>query len=90
VKIVNLEGLTQISDYFVVCTATSDTHAKAITDAIVARMKQSHALLPRAEGKEAGSWVLIDYGDVVAHVFLAEARAFYDIEGLWKKAAGSQ
>ena len=52
-------------------------------------MKKSHRLSPRAEGRELGSWILIDYGDVVVHIFLPEAREFYDIEGLWAAAESS-
>lgn len=52
-------------------------------------MKKSDRLSPRAEGREVGSWILIDYGDVVAHIFLSEAREFYDIEGLWAEASSS-
>ena len=86
-RVMGLEGLTHVSDYFVVCTATSDTHARSITDAVITEMKDMHGLHPRAEGREAGSWILVDYGDVVVHIFLPEARDFYDIEGLWGRAS---
>jgi ribosome-associated protein len=87
VRIIDLGGQTPISDYFVVCTGTSDTHTKSIADTIIHEMKGAHRVVPKAEGREGGSWILIDYGDVVAHIFLPDAREFYDIESLWADPA---
>jgi ribosome-associated protein len=70
----------------VLMTADSDRQAGAIADAVDERLKAEGAAKVGVEGYETGRWILVDYGDVVAHVFNRDARAFYDLEGLWADA----
>ncbi|MBA2638194.1 MAG: ribosome silencing factor [Solirubrobacterales bacterium] len=72
------------TDYFLVCSGGSDRQVKAIHDRVHQGLKQRYGLLPkRAEGVTEARWILMDYLDVVVHVFTAEARAFYRLEQLW-------
>lgn len=74
-------------DYFVVCHATSNTHAEAITDSVEKIVKTTTGLNPsHIEGTELREWVLIDYFDVVVHIFLEPVRKFYRLEELWADA----
>lgn len=76
-----------LSDFFLVTSATNDRQAVAIADEIEHRLKREFGVLPNSvEGRRRGDWILLDYVDFVAHVFLAERRAFYDIERLRKSA----
>lgn len=86
VVVLDVGGLTSYADYFVVMTAESDRQAGAIADAIEDKLSEMGASKVGVEGHSGGRWVLIDYGDVVAHVFSPEARGFYDLEGLWADA----
>jgi ribosome-associated protein len=76
-----------LSDFFLVTSATNDRQAVAIADEIELRLKRQFGIYPRSvEGRRNGAWILLDYVDFVVHVFLAERRAFYDIERLRKSA----
>ncbi len=86
VLVLDVRGLTSYAEYFVIMTADSDRQAGAIADAIDEQLEAQGATKVGAEGHSGGRWVLIDYGDVVAHVFQPEARTFYDLEGLWADA----
>ena len=80
----DLTGLSGFTDAFVVCSGTSDRQAKAIHDAIHLGLKNEHGLLPRrVEGVAESRWILMDYLDVVVHVFTPETRDFYRLEALW-------
>ncbi len=86
VVILDVRGLTSYADYFVVASGSSDRQVTAIADSVEEKMKKSGHRTIGVEGYTRGHWVLLDFGDVVAHVFYEEARAFYDIEGLWADA----
>jgi ribosome-associated protein len=86
VLVLDVRGLTSYADYFVLMTADSDRQAGAIADQVDHKLKEGGAQKVGVEGYETGRWILIDYGDVVAHVFSREARGFYDLEGLWADA----
>lgn len=76
-----------LSDFFLVTSATNDRQAIAIADEVELRLKRDFGVLPHSvEGRRRGEWILLDYVDFVVHVFLAERRAFYDIERLRKSA----
>jgi ribosome-associated protein len=76
-----------LSDFFLITSATNDRQAVAIADEIESKLKREFGVLPNSvEGRRHGDWILLDYVDFVAHVFLAERRAFYDIERLRKSA----
>lgn len=75
-------------DTFIICSATSHTHAEALCENVLHRVYDQCGLEPsHYEGKEQSEWILIDYFNVVVHIFLAEKRQFYDLEGLWNDAS---
>lgn len=83
----DLREIVSYTDYFVICTGRSDRQVKAIHDAIHLGMKEDHGMLPgRVEGLTQSTWVLIDYVDVVVHVFTPEMREYYRLEHLWGEA----
>jgi len=86
VEIIDLGGKADYADYLVVMTGGSDRHVRALADGIQEALDPKMQPLS-VEGVQGGSWVLIDFGDVVAHVFQDSVRALYDIEGLWLDAA---
>jgi ribosome-associated protein len=86
VTVLDVRGLTSYADYFVVMTADSDRQAGAIADHVEQTMKDKGVTKVGVEGYEGGRWILVDYGDVVAHVMNRESRGFYDLEGLWADA----
>jgi len=86
VKILDLRELTTITDYFVICSGDLDVHVKAISDAIEEALQKKKIKAWHVEGYSALKWVLLDYVDVVVHVFEHQAREFYGLERLWGDA----
>lgn len=86
VKILDLKELTSITDYFVICTGDSDTQIKAIADEIDKKLRDENIKVWHIEGYESLNWVLLDYVDVVVHIFKKETREFYNLEKLWGDA----
>ncbi len=86
VVVLNLEGLSAMSDYFVLATASSQRQSQALADAVEKAMKDEGRRPLSVEGYQVGTWILLDYGDVVFHLFHEEARRFYGLERLWGDA----
>ena len=86
VVILDLKKLTSATDYFVICSADSDTQVKAIADAVQDGMETFGERVWHQEGYHAMRWILLDYVDVVAHVFHKEERSFYNLDRLWGDA----
>lgn len=86
VKILDLRNLTTIADYFVVCSADSDTQVKAIADEVSKKLSEQGIKTWHTEGYNTLNWVLLDYFDVVVHIFKNEARRYYNLEKLWGDA----
>ncbi|MGD8237654.1 MAG: ribosome silencing factor [Armatimonadota bacterium] len=84
--ILDLRELTPICDYFVICSGRSAVHTRAITDAIEEAAGQAHMGRHHREGARDAKWIVLDYGDVVVHVFGQETREYYDLERLWRDA----
>lgn len=82
----DLRGLTPIADYFVLCTAESERQIRAVVSAIDEELVKSGARHPRIEGSAETGWVLLDFSDVIVHIFSPEQREFYRLERLWKQA----
>jgi len=82
----DLRGLTTITDFFVICSGDSDTQVKAIADAIEEGLKKENICYWHKEGYENLRWVLLDYVDVVVHVFQRDVREYYSLETLWGDA----
>ena len=86
IKVLKTDKLTTLCDYFVICTGTSSTHIKSLTDELDKQMSEAGEPPLRREGFRSGNWVLLDFGCVVAHVFTEDARDFYKLERLWSDA----
>ena len=86
VKILDLRGLTSMTDYFVIVTADSDRKAKAAAEHIIDELKADGERPMHVEGMDSMHWILLDYIDVVVHVFMPDERHFYDLESLWSDA----
>jgi len=83
--ILRVADMTIISDYFVVASAGSSTHVQTLAEEVQLKMHEKFGLNPsRVEGEREGRWVVIDYGDVLVHLFHKEERDFYQLERLWK------
>jgi ribosome-associated protein len=83
--VLDVQGLSSVTDFFVICSGRSTTHVASIADAVRAAMK-AEVLLLHAEGTPESGWMLLDYGDVLVHVFLEETRVYYALERLWGDA----
>ena len=86
ILVLNVQAVSSVADYFMICHGNSDRQVKAIADAIIEETKKQGERPIATEGYQEGSWILIDYADLVIHVFDAETRRFYDLEHLWDKA----
>lgn len=84
--LIKLEGITTLTDYFLIVSARSTRQVTAIAEAILEDARKEKIKRFSAEGVERGTWALLDYGDVVVHVFHEPVREFYDLEGLWAEA----
>jgi ribosome-associated protein len=86
VVMLDIRKLTDVTDFFVVCSADSDTHLRAIADAVLDGATK-HGIKPyRTEGWQGQTWIILDFVEVVAHIFYKETREFYKIERLWGDA----
>ncbi|NLW24605.1 MAG: ribosome silencing factor [Clostridia bacterium] len=86
IKVLDLRKLSSVTDYFIICTGNSATQNKAIADNIEEKLAEAGVYLLRSEGYQLGSWILLDYGDAVVHIFKPEEREFYSLERLWGDA----
>ena len=86
IKVLKTEDLTTLADYFVICTATSNTQVKAMSDACEEAVERNGDKVHHVEGHRDGTWLLMDFSSVLVHVFTDEARKFYDLERLWSDA----
>lgn len=85
IEVIDLEGKTILADRFVIATGTSTTHIKALAGEVELEMKNNHNRLPdHIEGYSSARWILMDYSDVVVHIFHTEDRDFYSLEKLWR------
>lgn len=83
INIIDIHNITVIADYFVICSGTSTTHIKAIADEIDFKLNEIGLEAYHKEGYDTATWILLDYADVVIHVFHQEDRSFYNLERLW-------
>jgi ribosome-associated protein len=87
VRILDVRKLSSLTDFLVLASGTSDRQVQAAAEAVHQGLKKQHETLPLGiEGMKEGRWVLIDYGDVMVHVFHEPVRQFYDLDGLWNDA----
>lgn len=81
-----MRKVATFTDYFLICSADSTIQVQTIAWAIRERLEKSRLSIRHLEGYEEGRWILLDYGDVIMHIFLEESRRFYNLEGLWGDA----
>lgn len=85
--VLDVRKISSITDYFVIASATSEPHLRAVADEIQDKLREEHGLRPRAvDGRIAASWLVLDFFDVIVHLMRAEVRERYDLEGLWNDA----
>jgi len=84
--VLDLREVTTFTDYFVICGGTNSRQIQAISDEVTLQIKKLGELPINVEGYDNAEWVLIDYGDYIVHIFAEKARAYYDIERLWRGA----
>lgn len=82
----DMTKLTTATDYFIICSANSTTQVKAIADSIEDELAEKGVHFTHKEGYREGTWILLDYGDCVAHIFIEEDRQFFNLESLWSGA----
>lgn len=88
IKVLKIDNITVMTDYFVIASSDNSTHVKALVEEVEFKMKEQGVTPLRSEGHQSASWVILDYGDVIVHIFHEEAREYYDLDKLW--AAGEE
>ncbi len=86
IKLLRIDDVSSLADYFLICTGTSNTHVKTLCDYAEYTLEQLGEPMLGREGHRGSAWELLDYGTIVVHVFTEEARKFYDLERLWADA----
>ena len=86
IVLIDLRGLSSVTDYFLIMSGNSDRHTQAIAEEILKRMEEKGCKPLGIEGLTEGRWVLLDFGELVIHVFYDPVRQYYDLEGLWADA----
>lgn len=90
IQLIEITDVSTLADYFLICTASSSTHVKTLCDAVEEAMDNAGEPMLSREGHRSGTWVLMDFGCVVVHVFTQETRAFYNLERLWQDGQAGQ
>ncbi|HHV32023.1 ribosome silencing factor [Caproiciproducens sp. LBM24188] len=83
-KVIGIKDISVLADYFVIATGTSNTHVKSLADEVEFKLKERNVTPQHTEGYHSNSWVVLDYGNVIVHVFTPESRQFYDLDRLWQ------
>ena len=84
IKIIDITGISVLADYFIIANGNSDSQVNALVDNVEEELHKAGYPLRQREGQASGSWVLLDFGDIIVHVFDKENRLFYDLERSWK------
>ena len=84
IKIIDITGISVLADYFLIANGNSDSQVSALVDNVEEELHKAGYPLRQREGQASGSWVLLDFGDIIVHVFDRENRLFYDLERIWK------
>lgn len=83
IEIIDISDVSILADYFIICSGTSNTHIRALADELEFKMEEAGYNLLHKEGYDSARWILLDFGDVVVHIFHEEDRGFYSLERLW-------
>lgn len=86
VVILKVESLTPVADFFIFCSGNSERQVRAIADAIDSEVSRLYSSNATIEGETSATWILMDYGDIVVHIFQEEIRSYYGIENMWRDA----
>ncbi len=84
--VMDLRGISGVTDYFLVCSGQNPVQVRAIADNVIERMQEAGYPLPAREGYQGGRWILLDYGELIVHVMQQSEREFYSLENLWHDA----
>ena len=84
IKIIDITGVSVLADYFIIATGNSDSQVNALVDNVEEELYKAGYPLKQREGRANSSWILLDFGDIIVHVFDKENRLFYDLERIWK------
>jgi ribosome-associated protein len=85
-EVLNLEGICAFTDFFLICSGTSNRHTQAISEGIIEELEKAGISPAHVEGYAKSEWILLDYMQFVVHIFSDRARTFYDLKRLWKSA----
>ena len=88
IKIINLEGISVLADYFIIANGTNSSQVQALVDNVEEELHKAGYSLKQREGYSNGNWVLLDFGDIIVHIFDRENRLFYDLERIWRDGKG--
>lgn len=84
IKIIDIAGISVMADYFLIANGNSDSQVRALVDHVEEEMQKAGYSVKQREGYGSGSWVLMDFGDIIVHIFDKENRLFYDLERIWR------
>lgn len=84
IKVLKIDDISSLTDYFVICHGTSTTHVKALADECEYAMDNAGCPVRHREGTDAGNWILLDYGDLIVHIYNRDTRNYYNLEKVWK------
>lgn len=84
IKIINLDGISVLADYFIIANGTNSSQVQALVDNVEEELHKAGYSLKQREGYSNGNWVLLDFGDIIVHIFDRENRLFYDLERIWR------
>ena len=85
IVLMDLIGIASFTDFFVICSGTSDRMLRALMEAALDKVRDDHKLKTRAEGEVVDGWLLVDFGDVILHIFSVTQREYYSLDDLWKE-----
>ena len=85
IVLLDLVDIANFTDYFVVCTGSSDRMLDSLADAVVRKVREVHQIHGRVEGNPSGGWMLVDLGDIIVHLFSQDQRNYYQLEQLWSR-----
>lgn len=84
IKIINIEGVSVLADYFIIASGTNHNQVQAMADSVDEALHKAGHPAKQIEGYQSANWILLDYGDIIVHVFDTENRLFYDLERIWR------
>lgn len=90
VKVIKIDDISSLADYFVIATGISTTHVRSLADELEVKLKAEGAAPAGVEGYRSNSWILLDYTNVVVHIFTQEGRDFYDLDRMWADGTDTQ